>query len=400
MFLFTTPPTPTTRAPEPPSTPVVDAIRAGAERTGTGFEYLLATAKRESALDPTAKASTSSATGLFQFIEQTWLGLVRSEGDKVGLATEAKAVVARGDGGLTVADPDARQAILKLREDPALASHMAGALTRQNQEALAAATGREPSSGELYMAHVLGARGATELIAAAGREPGRVAAIDFPEAARANRAIFYERGGRPRGAGEVYAALAASHSGRAATTVPVAATVTDAPSVSRPSGLNGMFQTGPRSGPISDAVAKIWRVNNEGGRLRTASLSYFPRSEPARTLSDATVEPVRMDASASATTGPSTDAASGGGTPLTISVTRRASASAASVVPSSVTTASAMPRSLAPSLTPSTSPAPGSEPPLPPSRPRAGLSGPAPATLPTAAGQPLSLSSFMIRQRP
>ena len=48
MFLFTTPP-----AREPaPVNPVVDAIRQGAERTGTGFDYLLATAQRESALDP------------------------------------------------------------------------------------------------------------------------------------------------------------------------------------------------------------------------------------------------------------------------------------------------------------------------------------------------------------
>ena len=42
------------------SGPVVDAIREGAQRSGVGFEYLLATAKRESALDPTAKAATST----------------------------------------------------------------------------------------------------------------------------------------------------------------------------------------------------------------------------------------------------------------------------------------------------------------------------------------------------
>jgi len=83
MFLFTTPAEPRASAP---ATPVVDAIRQGAEQTGTDFEYLLSTAKRESALDPTAKAPTSSATGLFQFIEQTWLGLMKTEGGKLGLS--------------------------------------------------------------------------------------------------------------------------------------------------------------------------------------------------------------------------------------------------------------------------------------------------------------------------
>ena len=51
MFLFTTPPARETAA----VSPVVDAIRQGAERTGTGFDYLLATAQRESALDPAAR---------------------------------------------------------------------------------------------------------------------------------------------------------------------------------------------------------------------------------------------------------------------------------------------------------------------------------------------------------
>ena len=165
MFLFTTPNTaqpsassPTGSAASVPATPVTDAIRKGASATGTDFDYLLRTAKRESALDPAAKAPTSSATGLFQFIEQTWLGVVKNDGPALGLSNAASAIVARGDGTYTVPDAAARQAILKLREEPETASAMAGALTRRNREALTAATGRAPSNGELYLAHVLGAR--------------------------------------------------------------------------------------------------------------------------------------------------------------------------------------------------------------------------------------------------
>ena len=137
MFLFTTPP-----AREPaPVNPVVDAIRQGAEKTGTGFDYLLATAQRESALDPKARARSSSASGLFQFIEQTWLGLVRTEGPKLGLGDEANAIAAKSDGTLVVDDPRRRREILALRHDPQVASLMAGTFTS------AIAICWQPSSG-------------------------------------------------------------------------------------------------------------------------------------------------------------------------------------------------------------------------------------------------------------
>jgi hypothetical protein len=60
MFLFTTPSSPVRDSA--PASPVVDAIRQGAERTGTGFDYLLATAQRESALDPGARAGPTART--------------------------------------------------------------------------------------------------------------------------------------------------------------------------------------------------------------------------------------------------------------------------------------------------------------------------------------------------
>ena len=279
MFLFTTP-SPTATPPPTGPTPVIDAIRQGATTTGTDFDYLVRTAKRESALDPNAKAPTSSATGLFQFIEQTWLGLVKSDGDKAGLGNEARAVTARGDGSFGVSDPETRQAILKLREDPRVASVMAGALTQQNRDALAGSLGRQPTGGELYMAHVLGARGAAELVGARQTNPTRAAALDFPEAARANRGIFFDRAGRARGAGEVYDVLSAAQAGTAQpgaaasdaarTVAPVAA--------AQPKGLQGLFQTGIRPGPVSDAVSKIWRSHDTAAPSRSAALAFFPRT--------------------------------------------------------------------------------------------------------------------------
>src|SRR5262245_49637844 len=56
---------------------IIGAIRKAAQTTGASFDYLLAAAKVESNLNPQSSARSSSATGLFQFIEQTWLGTMR-----------------------------------------------------------------------------------------------------------------------------------------------------------------------------------------------------------------------------------------------------------------------------------------------------------------------------------
>ena len=179
---------------------VVDAIRRGAAATGSDFDYLLKTAQRESALDPQARAPTSSATGLFQFIEQTWLGMVKSEGPRFGLDEEARAISRGTDGQLSVSDPALRREILSLRENPGVAAKLAGALTQSNGAHLANALGREPRPADLYVAHFLGARGAVDLIDAATRDPARSAAAMFPQAARANPSIFFDHGGWPRAA--------------------------------------------------------------------------------------------------------------------------------------------------------------------------------------------------------
>ena len=299
MFLFTTPQSQSRETQ--PANPVVSAIRQGAERTGAGFDYLLKTAQRESSLEPTAKASTSSATGLFQFIEQTWLAMVKQEGPKQGLSQYADAITENG-GRLSVSDPAAREKILQLRNDPQVAAVMAGALTQKNRDQLASSLGRQPQAGELYMAHVLGARGASDLIRAAASDPGRVAARDFPDAAAANRSIFYDKAGRARSVQEVYGVLAASHA-----STQVAANVAQNPQAGqgeppvaeiaaglregRAKGLVGLFSTNGSRDPVSKAVSNLWTTPPRAG-TRMASLEggerYFPRSgQSETTMSDA-----------------------------------------------------------------------------------------------------------------
>ena len=193
------------------ATEVAGAIKKASNATGTSFEYLLSAAKIESNLNPTAAAPTSSARGLFQFIEQTWLGTVKEAGAKLGYGKQADAITRLPSGRYEVSDPAARADILKLRNDAAANSAFAGVLTQSNSFKLVGEIGRRPTDGELYIAHFLGVRGASRLINNAEQNPNASGASLFPSAAASNRSIFYDRGGRARSVSEVYSVLNARY---------------------------------------------------------------------------------------------------------------------------------------------------------------------------------------------
>src|SRR5450631_2331453 len=200
---------------DPSRTKIAGAIKQAASTTGASFEYLLATAKMESNFDPKASASTSSARGLFQFIDQTWLGTVKEAGAQLGYRQYADAISKSSSGSYSVSDPSARTAILKLRDDPAASSAMAAVLTQSNSFKLTGMIGRRPSDGELYMAHFMGVGGAAKLINNAEDNPQASGARLFPNAAAANRSIFYDRSGRARSVSEVYSVLTSRYASAA-----------------------------------------------------------------------------------------------------------------------------------------------------------------------------------------
>ena len=172
---------------------VAGAIRQASQATGTSFSYLLATAQVESGLNPQAGAPTSSARGLFQFVEQTWLGTIKQSGAALGYGRYAAAITQTGSGRYVVQDPAMRRDILKLRNDPTANAVMAGAFTKANAAYLTQKLGRPPSEGELYIAHFLGAGGAARLIGLAASNPDAKAAALFPNAAHANPSIFFDK---------------------------------------------------------------------------------------------------------------------------------------------------------------------------------------------------------------
>lgn len=185
-------------------------LNRGGDNSGVDFDYLVQTAVRESALNPTAKASSSTATGLFQFIEGTWFDVIKSDGARLGYGRYADSIVPDRNGDWTITDPKLRAEVLKLRENPAVAADMAGAFTKRNGDFLLDKFGRMPSPGELYIAHFLGADGAAKMFEAGLSNPDQIAADLFPKPARANPSIFYS-GGEARTIKQVYQALVAKH---------------------------------------------------------------------------------------------------------------------------------------------------------------------------------------------
>lgn len=185
------------------------ALTRAGDKNGVDFGYLLQTAMRESSLNPEARAATSSAVGLFQFLEGTWLEVIKEEGPKLGYGDLAEKI-ARTDRGYEVKNPQEKAGILALREDPEMAADLAAAFTRRNGEYLKDKFGRMPSPGELYIAHFLGAGGAQKLFELGLEQPNAIAAEHFQAQAKANRPIFYN-GDQPRTIKQVYQVLVRHH---------------------------------------------------------------------------------------------------------------------------------------------------------------------------------------------
>ncbi len=187
---------------------VTAAIRLASANTGVQFGYLLNQARLESGLNPDARARTSSATGLFQFIDQTWLGMVRQHGAEHGLGWAAAQIRQRPNGRYYVADAETRRQILDLRRQPEASSAMAAEYAADNGRYLEHRLGRPMQPVDLYLAHFLGAGGAARFLRAHDSNPDAPAAPMLAQAARANRPIFYNRDGSMRSFAEIRARFA------------------------------------------------------------------------------------------------------------------------------------------------------------------------------------------------
>ncbi|MET4040954.1 lytic transglycosylase domain-containing protein [Bradyrhizobium sp. RT6a] len=317
---------------DPSRARVAGAIKQASNVGGVSFQYMLTTAKMESDFDPTAGATTSSAHGLYQFIDQTWLGTVKEAGTQLGYGHYSDAITRTSSGTYTVDDPAMKRSIMKLRDDPEAASSMAAALTQSNSFKLTGLLGRRPSDSELYMAHFMGVGGAAKLIANAEDNPQAVGARLFPNAASANRSIFYAKDGRARSVSEVYSVLDARYASaanskatrsamamyggtpsttqvasangvqpaaplidnaaylqtfpntRAVTPVSATAPMTVADNAPSTPVFRSIYQPGDTTQPVSTTVQKLWGNNASLTSVATSAASATPDVRPPQPL--------------------------------------------------------------------------------------------------------------------
>jgi hypothetical protein len=112
-----------------PSGKIPDLIAQAAQRYGQDPAALVRTAQIESSLNPNAKNPSSSAGGLFQFINST-----------------------------------AKQYGLTNKFDPAASADAGARLMRDNADKLRSVLGRDPQPWELYLAHQQGSAGAAKIL--------------------------------------------------------------------------------------------------------------------------------------------------------------------------------------------------------------------------------------------
>ncbi len=170
---------------------IVQTIIKAAQAVETDPVLLMAVADKESSFITAVQAKTSSATGLFQFIERTWLGVIRDFGAQHGLEKEAALVTADANDKPIITDPAERARVLDLRRDPYLSALMAGEMLKRDAARIAQTIGRELTLGEIYLAHFLGPNDAEEFLAQVVGQPSAAAAALLPGPARANRSIFF-----------------------------------------------------------------------------------------------------------------------------------------------------------------------------------------------------------------
>jgi len=248
---------------------VARGIRQASAVTSVDFGFLVSAARQESGLHADAKSRTGTATGLFQFIESTWLQMVQRFGAKYGIGDLAQQVSLDGAGHAHVTDATTRRQILGLRTDPRLSAAFAAEYTKANQAEVERALGRPVGNTDLYMAHFLGAGGATEFLKAMRSNASTIAADVLPEAAAANHAVFYDnRTGAPRTVTEIYQGFAEKFS-KTAHAIEAAALAAD----------NAQTEVASAGNPtrVGGFATLLGRIGTVGGML----------SQPMRPIFDA-----------------------------------------------------------------------------------------------------------------
>jgi soluble lytic murein transglycosylase-like protein len=189
---------------------VIAAIRLSSVRTGVDFSYMMKLAAAESNFEPESESATSSATGMYQFTQGTWLNTLKKHGEKYGLVADYAAKIEyyvnrrTGTQRPFLSDKETYEHLLELRKNPRIAAMMAAETVLDNQQKLVDSFDREPTQTDLYLTHFLGTNAAITFIRSLEQRPDKHAVELFPVAASSNHDVFHPKTCAPRTVDEVY----------------------------------------------------------------------------------------------------------------------------------------------------------------------------------------------------
>lgn len=166
---------------------VQKAIIMASKKAGVDEGMMKQIAHAESGFNPNAGAGTSSAKGLYQFIDSTWDNMLAKHAKKYNIPRNAS------------------------RYDPYANALMGAEFIKENQNELSDVKAKKDiNATDIYAAHFLGASGGKKLLKNMQTNPKGVAADYFPAEAESNLSVFYKDPKNRRGARtltELYAEL-------------------------------------------------------------------------------------------------------------------------------------------------------------------------------------------------
>ena len=251
-----------------PSADVANMIDEVSAKFGIDRGIMFAVASIESSFNVGAKASTSTAKGLFQFTQRTWDDLIKRK-TFAGFRFTSKDI-----------------------HNPYKNTTMAAAYLKNIQEKMQSTLGRSPAPADIYLAHFLGLTGANAFLTALTSSPDSLGKDVFAKAASSNKNIFYNNG-TPRTLAEIWEALSgkvnrayAKFSGQTKTQVSstevapaVTATAGAQPAVAMPVKLSKTTATPQGQAPIMLDGAKAFPGSTgSAGARKTANAPGQPQA--------------------------------------------------------------------------------------------------------------------------
>ncbi len=193
---------------------IIDALHNASQKTNISFELLVMKAMIESDLGRVTQSKTSSARGVFQYIEPTWIVLMKRYGNRIGYSEYADSIKysAEHKKHMVQSQTISRQDVLDLRENPRIAALIKGYQIQDEVKILAQfKNGARVNATDHYIAHMLGLTMARKFYEFQQTESPIILANlknrYFSEAVSLNRSFFYDKTGNGLNAAQAYQAF-------------------------------------------------------------------------------------------------------------------------------------------------------------------------------------------------